>query len=92
MNLNPIHTPGWPDEPTLPIPLLRHIPEFAPTQAEVHEVQPIPAEACTELGAEPPRVVDTLRRQRAITAVLFITLAAVICGVSLVGYLKVPTP
>lgn len=41
MNLNPIHSPGWPDEPTLPIPLLQVEPQ-----------QPDPAEACTELGAE----------------------------------------
>lgn len=52
--------------------------------------QPMPAEAATELGAEPPRVVDTLRRQRAITAVLFVALGAVVCGVCVAGYLRVP--
>lgn len=40
---------------------------------------------------EPPRVVDTLRRQRAITAVLCVVLGAVICAVSVAGYLRVPT-
>lgn len=59
--------------------------------AEMHPPLPQPAEACTELGAEPPpRVVDTLRRRRAITAWLAVTLAAVICGVCLAGYLRVP--
>jgi hypothetical protein len=57
-----------------------------------------PAEACTELGAhavtratKPPRVVDTLRRQRSITAVLFIGLAAIISAVCWAGYLGSPT-
>lgn len=51
------------------------------------------AEACTDIGAhtEPPRVVDTLRRRRSITAVLFVALGAAICAVSVVGYLRVPT-
>ncbi len=40
---------------------------------------------------EPPRVVDTLRRQRAIALFLAVLLGAVICGVSLVGYLRVPS-
>ena len=85
MNLRP-----WHDETTLPLPLLgaQYQREFAQTDAAVHQVQPQPAECCTELGAEPLRVVDTLRRQRAITAVLFITLGAVICAVSLVGLLS----
>jgi len=54
---------------------------------------PAPAEACTELGAEtePPRVLDTLRRQRAITAVLFIVLGALISAASWVGYFRAPT-
>jgi hypothetical protein len=57
-----------------------------------------PAEACTELGAhavaratKPPRVIDTLRRQRSITGALFIALGAAICAVCIAGYLRVPS-
>jgi hypothetical protein len=106
VNLNPIFPPGWPDEPTLPVPLLtvHHQHQFAQTEAAVHPLggcdcslaldecqcmcRPAvePGEACTAIGAEPPRVVDTLRRQRRITLVIAIVLGAVICAVSLIGY------
>jgi hypothetical protein len=86
MNLRP-----WHDETTLPLPLLgvQHQHQFAQTEAAVY-VPEEAAQACTELGAEPPRVVDTLRRRRAINAWLAITLAAVVCAISLVGYFRVP--
>lgn len=99
MNIRPHAGPDWPNETTLPIPLLTgadRAREFANTEAAVRpfEPQPMPAEACTELGADtkPPRVLDTLRRQRAITAVIFVALAAVVCGVCVAGYLRVPMP
>lgn len=52
---NPVHG-DWADsmaEWAMRNPLVAARPEFAPTQAEVHEVQPQPAECCTELQADP---------------------------------------
>ena len=40
---------------------------------------------------EPPRAVDTLRRQRRVTLVIAIVLGAVICYVSIAGYFRAPT-
>ena len=91
---NPIHG-DWADSMaewgmthrTLPLPLLtvEHQHQFAQTEAAVY-VPAEAAQAATELGAEPPRVVDTLRRQRRITLFLAVVAGAVICAVSLIGY------
>jgi hypothetical protein len=48
VNLNPIYTPE--DAPLSP--LTRARADFRDTVGEVHQVQPAPAEACTDIGAD----------------------------------------
>lgn len=41
MNLNPIHAPGWPDEPTQPIPLLTvHVIDRLPEEFDAPDTEP----------------------------------------------------